>query len=339
MTSSTLSSWALLVWEELQARQLNANEIFRLAGLNPGQLSDSLARYPVQKMAKLWDSAWQASKDDNFGITTGAHWNPTSFHALGFAWLASSSLSDAFTRFVRYGRFINDGASYELVAENMHYRVIITPLMELNEKNSRGITVSYDAAIVALLKMCRLLLNESFSPTAIYKPGPPTGSTLALEKISRCAIHFGHQAIELLIDRKDMEKKLSTGNSELTQINDAVIIKHLAQLSKSDLANQVQQKILELLPSGQVNEQDIAKALGLSARTMQRRLAEEKVRYSHLLQNTRKQLAQQYIANNQLAISEIAYLLGFSDQANFTRAFKRWTEQSPTQYRKQANAL
>ena len=72
---------------------------------------------------------------------------------------------------------------------------------------------------------------------------------------------------------------------------------------------------------------------------MQRRLLDEGLNFSGLLQKTRQQLATQYIKDDNLAISEIAYLLGFSDQANFTRAFKRWNGVSPTQFRTQEMAL
>ena len=73
MPASTLSSWALLVWEELNARQLDAQAIFQAAGLAPSKLSNTVARFPLANMTQLWDLAAQASGDDGFGIAALGH--------------------------------------------------------------------------------------------------------------------------------------------------------------------------------------------------------------------------------------------------------------------------
>ena len=102
-----------------------------------------------------------------------------------------------------------------------------------------------------------------------------------------------------------------------------------------DLVAKVRYTVFDKLPSGEVRDSDIAQSLNMSTRTMQRRLAEEGTSFSAILQQIREELADQYIKDDKLAISEVAYLLGFSDQSNFTRAFKRWHGVSPTQYRHQ----
>ena len=96
--------------------------------------------------------------------------------------------------------------------------------------------------------------------------------------------------------------------------------------------------IVEALPSGQIREDDIAAKLHLSTRTLQRRLLEEGAGFGDLLQSVRRELAENYVKDTQLNVSEIAYLLGFSDQANFTRAFKRWFGLAPTEWRRRRAA-
>ena len=336
MPASTLSSWARLVWEELNARQLDANAIFREAGLNPAKLGNAVARFPVVNMIQLWNLSQQASGDDGFGVTTGQRWNATTFHALGFAWLASNTLGEALHRMARYGAFLNDGLEYSLVSEQIHYRFRISRNQDIlpDDRFERSDT-SADAGVVALLKMCRQLLGESFSPIEITCGHPPNGGTLLLEQVARCPIRFDGNYIEVVFDRQDIERKLSSGNDELTHAHEQIILKHMTDLQRDKLSAKVQLAILEQLPSGNVKETDIASELGLSSRTMQRRLLEEGVNFQGLLQTSRQKLADQYIRDENLSISEIAYLLGFSEQANFTRAFKRWTGRSPTQYRQQ----
>jgi len=329
--ASTLSSWALLVWEELNARQLDANAIFKQAGLPPSKLGSGTARFPVANMLRLWTLAREASGDDGFGIAAGERWSATTFHALGFAWLASNSLGEALHRMARYGRFLNDGLEYALLSEQIQYRfrISLDPTGSLTADHD----VPSDAAIVALLKMCRLLLGNSFSPMQITCPHAPNGAGILLETVARCPILYGGDYIEVVFDRHDIERKLPSGNEELTRAHEQIVLKHLADLKQADLSTRVQLAILEQLPSGNIKESDIAALLGLSSRTLQRRLLEEGLNFQGLLQEARQKLADQYIRDENLSISEIAYLLGFSEQANFTRAFKRWNGQSPSRFR------
>ena len=109
----------------------------------------------------------------------------------------------------------------------------------------------------------------------------------------------------------------------------------MKRIEASSIAQQVERIVLELLPSGEASEQTIAASLNMSGRSMQRRLSEEGTSFSHIVQATRETMSGQYIRENKLSLSEIAYLLGFSEQANFSRAFKRWYQCSPSDYRKE----
>ena len=338
MSASILTSWALLVWQELEARQLDANSIFSEANLAPDKLYNAVARYPFSNMQQLWKLAHSATEDD-FGINTGNRWSPTSFHALGFAWLASGSLGEALYRVSRYGKFLNDGLTYDLIAEQLLYRFRISSIVEKNSAStSTPSSMATDAGITALLKMLRLLMGEQYSPVQIICPHAPNSASLLLEQLARCPVQYGGDSIEFVFDRHDIEKKLVTGNIELSSINEQIMVKHIAQIDSGHLSSQVALSILQLLPTGNVKEEKIAKALCISSRTMQRRLAEEGASFAKILQQTRKTLSEKYISDDSLAISEAAYLLGFSDQANFTRAFKRWHGVSPSQFRRRACA-
>ncbi|WP_439133806.1 AraC family transcriptional regulator [Pseudomaricurvus sp.] len=330
MAATTLASWGFLIWEELSTRELDANGVFREVGLDPAQLSNNVARYTVSQMQQLWRLSHDMTGDD-FGVAVGGRWKPTTFHALGFAWLASASLGEALYRFSRYGKFLNDGMQYVLTSEKLNYRFVARHTMDRDTEPSPA---SVDASMVALLKMIRLLLGEEYNPLEIHCPHSPNSAGLLLEQRARCPLLYGGDAVEVLFDRMDVERVLATGNAELSQVNEKIITQHLSQLDQGGLVDKVELEIANQLPSGQLKEENVAKALNLSSRTMQRHLAEEGVSFSSLLEAKRKKMAESYVRNDALAISEIAYLLGFSEQANFTRAFKRWFGVSPTQRRR-----
>ena len=102
------------------------------------------------------------------------------------------------------------------------------------------------------------------------------------------------------------------------------------------MAVQVRAKIIERLPSGHVTQEEIAQELNMSLRNMQRRLRGEGTSFTQLLDDTRRTLATQYVRSRRLSINEITYLLGFSEPSNFSRAFKRWTGLSPSEFRTNA---
>ena len=95
----------------------------------------------------------------------------------------------------------------------------------------------------------------------------------------------------------------------------------------------VRARLIDLLSAGDVAQQDVADSLHMSLRTLQRKLHKENTSYKALLEETRRQLAGQYLRQARLSVSEVTYLLGFSEPSNFTRAFKRWTGHTPSEFR------
>ena len=104
------------------------------------------------------------------------------------------------------------------------------------------------------------------------------------------------------------------------------------------MKRKVRTQIVRMLPDGEPRRAALAKALGVSERTLQRRLADESAHFHVLIESTRRELAQEYLANSRLSLAEVAYLLGFADQSNFFRSFKRWFATSPGEFRRRLRA-
>ena len=115
MGPSTLASWALLIQRSLAARGIDADALFRQAKMDPAQLRDPNARYPVGAMQRLWVLAAEATQDRCFGLEVGQAWHLTTFHALGYSAVASASLREALGYLVRYSRVDTTGARFDLV--------------------------------------------------------------------------------------------------------------------------------------------------------------------------------------------------------------------------------
>lgn len=334
MASTTLTSWALLLWKALHNAGQDPRRLFEELDLNPQLLGDGNARYPVEKMQQLWRNSVAATGDLCFGVEVGKLWSPTTFHALGFAWLASSSLVDALRRFVRYSALLNDSLIGQVDKDGAFYKFYLSSSEALLQPYSPAV----DAAIVSFTKMCRLLMGEDFAPREINVYLPPTSSVVPLEAYVRCNIKYqtptNDKILCIIIDADVAEKHLPTGNSALVAANEALALDYLKQLKKGSVTNQVIATLATMLPSGQISEQDVADDLNMSLRTLQRKLNEEGTNFKTLLNQTRQDMSKDLMGNSHLSLSEISYLLGFSEQANFTRAFRRWHDQSPSEYRK-----
>jgi AraC-like DNA-binding protein len=146
-------------------------------------------------------------------------------------------------------------------------------------------------------------------------------------------VEFSQPENALWMDPGMVQEPLATANPELVRINNRIVTDYLAQLDRADIEMRVRSKLIEHLPGGHANESDIASSINVSQRSLQRKLREQGVSFSQLVENTRRELGLQYVRDPQHSFNEIAFLLGFTEPANFSRAFKRWYGKTPTEFR------
>ena len=329
MSFTTITSWALLLWNTLEDLGYDSLVCFNKAGVDPVKLRDGQARYPADVMPRLWQAAVEQTHDHNIGVEAGKRWNPTTFHALGFAWLASRSLAGALEKVVRFSHIVNNSLIVSLRRNDGYYEFAFTTA----DKHYRLHPAGNDAAVVALIRMCQLLVGNDFSPVALYlmseyQPGS------RIEEFVGVNAEYGAAQNSFLIDPAIAEKDLTTGNASLVLATEQAAREYLQWLDKKDVVSAVKSRIIELLPSGQINEALVADKVNMNVRTLQRRLKEQDLTFKQIVNATRQEIVHNHIHNFQLSLTEIAYLLGFADQANFTRAYKRWTGLPPSEHRK-----
>jgi AraC-like DNA-binding protein len=153
-----------------------------------------------------------------------------------------------------------------------------------------------------------------------------------LNQILRTPVEFDAELDLVSFARDDCMRPLDTANADLARVNDEIARQYLEQLDRSSLRDRVRECLMLRLAQGELVAEDIAAALHLSLRSLQRHLADEGSSYDQMLDETRLELARSYLRGH-YSISEIAYLLGYADASCFSRAFRRWTGQTPTQFR------
>jgi AraC-like DNA-binding protein len=126
---------------------------------------------------------------------------------------------------------------------------------------------------------------------------------------------------------------LPTAHAELANVHERIAGEHLARLDRSATSALVRSVIMRCLSDGKPQRATVAHMLGMSERTLQRRLEVEGASFRQLLDDTHKELAQQYIERDDLSFADVAYILGFNEQSSFFRAARRWFGTTPQQYR------
>jgi AraC-like DNA-binding protein len=288
------------------------------------------ARIAHKTVDRLWAAATRIVNDPCFGLRAAEFWHPSHFNALGYAWLASSTLHQALRRLERY---------IHILSQATDIRLQETPEgLSLTLSDSLQQPARMDLAMAILVDMCRLNFGPNLKPVAVrfIHPEPSCGERYFA--VFKCPVYFSAGHDELVLKQEDAHKRLPGGNPHLAEINDRVMIRYLAELNQADIVHRTQAAVIERLPSGHISDEKIARALSMSVRSLQRKLQQAGTSFRKLLDQTREDLARQYIRDNQLDLTEVAFLLGFSEHSAFSRAFKRWTGQTPSALRK-AEAL
>ncbi|HEY0916160.1 MAG TPA: AraC family transcriptional regulator [Solimonas sp.] len=329
--TTVLSSWGRAIRRALDRAGVDSAALFAEAGLDIAALDDPNARYPLEQTTRLWGLSVRATGDEAFGLSVASQVNATTFHALGYALQASSTLREAFERMVRYFRLVTDAADLQFSAEGQDYCFRVRPAGAVTPAPE-----SIDAFISIFLRFCRSQLGSGFAPRLVTLRRPAPANTAGYERLLRCPLEFGAVENAIWFPRAPFDQRLEAANPELARHNDEIVLRYLAHHDKENLLARVRAVLTELLPTGVPAAEQVADSLHLSLRSLQRKLAEEGSSYEALLNETRRELAQSYLQDRRYSIGEITFLLGFSDTSSFTRAFRRWNGSSPSQFRERA---
>ena len=332
--ATSLTSWARTIKSALDAQDIDSEALFRRAGLDPAALRDANARYPLAGTTRLWELAIEATGDPAFGLTVSRFVHQTSFHALGYALMASGTLQEAFERLVRYFRIVTDAGGLQFSREPDCFRFrLVPPSGEIQPAPA-----ALDAFMAVNLRMCRALAGRDFNPLAVRMQRDPPPDREPYRRIFRVDVEFGAQQTAMDFAPAVMTAELPHANPELARHNDAILVRYLARHATDNLSQRVHACLIDLLSDGEPTQERVARQLHMSLRNLQRKLREEGTTYSRILDRTREELALSYLADPSYSVSEATFLLGFSDTSSFARACRRWTGQSPRDLRRTALA-
>ena len=330
MIGTAIATAGRTLWRMLERQGIDPAPLFKEEGLDPNSLDNSLVRYPVKEATRVWTRAAKMLDDPAFGLTIAKVWQPSDFHALGCAFMASITLRDALNRLVRYNPVVYDVISYSLAEHDGRAILSYNPVHGKIDEPA----ILEDTRWAVVLDACRRVYGADLDPLEVtFWHSEPESAMDAFLEYFRCPLRFGEPVASMAFPAEVLDKRLPGSNRELALSLDRTLIDYVDRLQRDDIVSRAKSTISAYLPSGNIASEVVASALHMSPRSLQRKLAAEGTAYRKLVDSVRQELAESYLADGNFILTEISYLLGFSSQAAFTRAFKRWTGLTPQEFR------
>ena len=321
------------LWRTLESYGVDPRGVIDEALYRPGKKSLVSQRVDSRDYHAAVAKAARLVADPAVGIRSAQFMHPSYLGALGYAWLASHDLRAALHLAERFQRMYDEETEMQVTELPDRIRVTYG-----TSKQSAWPDLEGDSHLANMLMLCRVNFGPELLPLQVkVKRQRPDDPSPWLDYFGT-DVAFGQDEDSLSISAEDADQPLTGSNPELVAIHEEVIERYLMKLDRRNILNRIRLGLMEQLPSGRVTEDDMAKLLNMSKRTLHRKLRENDETFRTLLTQVRMDLAERYIRNRDFSITEVAFLLGYADTSSFSRAFKGWFGQSPTQLREHVDA-
>lgn len=320
---------------ELVARGLPTNAIFQGTGFAADLLDEEMPVADFSVSVAFLEHAAALSKDDLFGHRVGQGQDARSVGLMYYACLTAPTLAEGISRSQRYARLFNSLLDFN--ASTIREDGRLTWGYQMSPSLPRRQYVELAAAVK--FKALRYFVQDSVRLQQIQFQHPRRRNIAPIEGYYGCEVVFGARENAMVFDPADMDTPLRTSDKQLSKVL-RLYGDHALSQGRQDapaLVLEVERIIAERLSDGQTTLESVAQFLGMSARTLSRKLSQDGTSFFRILEDLRKAHAKLYLRDSDMVLAEIAFLLGYSGLSSFNDAFKRWTGMSPGQYRSRAS--
>jgi AraC-like DNA-binding protein len=322
---------ARLACAKLQACGKDVTGILIRSGLLLEEINDPVSRLEARAQVKLLELAAQELGDELFGFHLAQRFDVREIGLVYYVMASSDQLVEALHNAERYSKIVNEGV-----------RLRVTP--------DEGATVSLDYVdfdrrldrqhiefwLVTLLRICREITDSRLAPRRLKVRHDRPESPAAFKSFFGVDVEFGADADEIILSTQVATLPAARRDNYLNNLLRRYAEEALASrpARRASLRFEIERILPELLPHGKASATEVARRLGTSSRSLSRKLHDGGVPFAEILDELRRALAEHYLAERELSVSEIAWLLGYQEVSSLTHAFKRWTGVTPRQFRK-----
>ncbi|MFG6564841.1 AraC family transcriptional regulator [Sulfitobacter sp. 1A13421] len=310
---------------------IDASEMLSSVGIDPESAWDSGQMIPAERYYDMLERMAAQIDVTDLPMRTGASMRLDEYGALGLALKAATTLGASYARIERYARLWTSVVEYELREAKGG------TLFILNRAGDRrlGMRLSNEATLASAVSIARQVSPEPVLPEIVLVLNAAPQSLAAHENWFGCPVRFGADLDAILYANETLDRSNVLGDEGISRYLISHLDVELSRISNApDLVSRSKDAIAQALSEGTPKIAEIARGLGFSARSFQRRLSEHGMSYHALTEETRRELAEGLLRDERHSLAEIAFLTGSSEQSAFTRAFKRWMGTTPASYRK-----
>ena len=320
-----------LAYHRAKAAGVALDPILKKVGLTPQHIEDPKSRIRVNDQIKFLQLVSNALDDDLLGFHLAQSADLGEIGLFYYVLASSETFFDALQRAARYSSIVNEGMSLRCSMGNapgasFHY---IGVSRHLDQHQ-------IEFWMTALVRICRQLTGLQILPSRVRLMHRREWNA-ELARFLGGHIELGAVTDDIMFPDRIKHLPVISADLHLNKLLRSYCEEALSQKprNRDSFRSQVENAIVPLLPHGKARVGEVARHLGVGPRTLGRRLTAEQVTFVEVLENLRSDLANRYLAEPGLGISQIAWLLGYRDVAVFCHAFKRWTGKSPGQSRRQ----
>jgi AraC-like DNA-binding protein len=309
---------------------VRAERLLAHAGVSRKAPLDPSTRLSDEEYRRITESALTLSGDPLLGLHAGAITGPT-INAAGHAAICAPTMRAALEAFFRYQPLLRDGPPSEL-HEHGDRATVVFNFVRINAEVDR---VTSEAAVVRLLRGAQSFGDVHGLPVQVFFEHAPSASLDAYcEVLFGAEVTFGASSTRVEFPRAALDKGSRLKDGELFRSLCRHAERSLRLARKESLARDVQSVIQQGVAGTHPDTNSVARALGLAPQEFRRLLRERGYSFRILLDEARRALAEQLLLDIDVSVKDAAYSLGFSDPSAFNRAVRRWTGQTPLEYRR-----
>ncbi|MCY1043219.1 AraC family transcriptional regulator ligand-binding domain-containing protein [Corallococcus sp. bb12-1] len=296
-------------------------------------VASAAERFTLEQSDALLDQALLAVKDPSFVLTATARLRPELFGVVGLAAMAAPDLGSSLSRLERYKRLFSSD-TLELVRGRDGVRV----RLHLGRPESASAPFRAELEFTFLVAFSRRMTGTQVVPLRVDRRGPPVAHRGRSEAFLGIAVNYRQPEDVLVLSALDMARPLVSSSPDVAALLGPRVEELLKECGTDDVVGQVRAVLRRMLTGEEPSLDAVARALGSSSRGLQRRLSEARTSFVTLLREVRCEVACERLAGTDIDISELSFLLGFSEPSAFHRAFRRWRGMTPAEFRRASRA-
>lgn len=295
------------------------------------QLRDFDSNINFKTFESIITSAIHMSGQESLGLNVGQRLGVTAHGMMGYAMINSGSLREAIELFKRFINTRTPLMSVDLIEEGNKLTI------KFNELYSIG-SIQYTFYEALLLTLNNILLQISFSEVQVLQVSfnyPAPSYKEKYQDFFQCPVNFNASSASLVISTEGLDDTLKMSDPTSLQQAQMLCEEELQKMGKLDTLSEKIKELMLMSIGHFPSLQQTADRFHMSARTLHRHLKQEETSFKEIVEGVSHKLAKEYLSNSTLSVQEISYLLGYMDNSNFRRAFKRWQGMAPSEFREQ----